>query len=288
MPRSSSQQPEVRPLSARSAVLSLLLGAHPPSLPVRDLVRAARLLHISESALRVALTRMVAAGDLVREDTTYCLSDRLLARQQRQDERLDLPQHAWHDRWRLVMVTAVGRSAAERLQLRTQLHEAHLAELREGVWLRPDNLQLALAESDGTWTTCFTGMPEGDPRLLAEQLWDLPGWANTGRQLVDLLQSAPDPARQLAVAAATLRQLLIDPILPPELLPGGWPSSELRAAYTAYRSKFAELVQPANGTPPPRVDQWEPTDEGGIDARSPRPPGAPTRARAATGADLGA
>ena len=37
----------VRPLTARSVVLSLLLGAHPPRLPVRDIVDAGEAFGIS-------------------------------------------------------------------------------------------------------------------------------------------------------------------------------------------------------------------------------------------------
>ena len=49
---------------------------------------------IREPTLRVALTRMVGAGDLVRSEDGYRLSDRLLARQRRQDDALNPQREA--------------------------------------------------------------------------------------------------------------------------------------------------------------------------------------------------
>ena len=43
------------PLTARSVLLSVLLGSHPPELPVRALVGAAELFGISHGSARVAL-----------------------------------------------------------------------------------------------------------------------------------------------------------------------------------------------------------------------------------------
>ncbi|MCP9969263.1 hypothetical protein [Actinomadura madurae] len=83
---------EIRPLTARSVVLSTLLGVHPPRLPARYLVRVGELFGIAEGTIRVALSRMVTAGDLVQSGGTYALTERLLERQARQDEaRLPRP-----------------------------------------------------------------------------------------------------------------------------------------------------------------------------------------------------
>lgn len=76
-------------LSARSAVLSALLGSHPPRLPARHLVRIGALFGIAEGTVRVALSRMVAAGDLLQAGGQYTLSQRLVERQARQDESRD-------------------------------------------------------------------------------------------------------------------------------------------------------------------------------------------------------
>ena len=130
----------LRPLSARSVVLSLLLGAHPAELSAAALVRAGDLFEVPETTLRAALSRMVAAGDLVRDGSTYRLSERLLERQRRQDAALDAETTAWDGSWEQVVITSSGRSAQDRADLRATLASLRLGELREGVWLRPANL----------------------------------------------------------------------------------------------------------------------------------------------------
>ena len=82
-------------LTARSVVLSVLLGAHPAWASVSELVRLTADFDIKEPTLRVALTRMVGAGDLVRSADGYRLSERLLARQRRQDDALDPSLRRW-------------------------------------------------------------------------------------------------------------------------------------------------------------------------------------------------
>jgi phenylacetic acid degradation operon negative regulatory protein len=46
------------------------------------------------------------------------------------------------------------------------------------------------------------------------------------------------------VAAAMVRHLLTDPVLPEELLPADWPGSRLRAAYNDFAT---ELLQRRDG-----------------------------------------
>ena len=75
-------------MTARSVVLSVLLGAHPAWATAAELIGLTTDFGIKETTLRVALTRMVGAGDLVRSADGYRLSDRLLARQRRQDDAL--------------------------------------------------------------------------------------------------------------------------------------------------------------------------------------------------------
>ncbi|MEU6737482.1 PaaX family transcriptional regulator C-terminal domain-containing protein [Streptomyces physcomitrii] len=231
----------LRPLTARSVVLSLLLGSHPPEHPVRELVRIAELFDISEQTLRVALTRMVAAGDLLRAEGTYRLSDRLVQRQRRQDEAIHPRTRDWDGGWEMLAVTVTGRSAADRAALRTRLSELRLAELREGLWLRPANLDRVLPPELDDLVRKFTARPEGEPEALANGLWDLDGWARTGAALLDRLQAADRPAERFTLAAATVRHLLADPVLPTALLPPHWPAGELRAAYGDYQEELVAL-----------------------------------------------
>src|ERR1700712_39748 len=123
--------PSLSRLTARSVVLSVLLGAHPAWASAAELVRLTADFDIKEPTLRVALTRMVGAGDLVRSADGYRLSDRLLARQRRQDEVLTPRLRPWDGAWTMLVITSVGIAARDRADLRKVLQDSRFAELRE-------------------------------------------------------------------------------------------------------------------------------------------------------------
>jgi phenylacetic acid degradation operon negative regulatory protein len=226
-------------MTARSVVLSVLLGAHPAWASAAELIRLTADFDIREATLRVALTRMVGAGDLVRSADGYRLSDRLLARQRRQDDALAPPLRPWDGTWTTCVITSVGVDARGRATLRKMLQDSRFGELREGVWLRPDNLRLDLGDDIRSRVRVLHGRDDA-PAELAGQLWDLPGWAATAGLLLDeMAADAADVPARFAVAAAMVRHLLTDPVLPGELLPAGWPGERLRASYNEFA---AELV----------------------------------------------
>jgi phenylacetic acid degradation operon negative regulatory protein len=233
---------DIRPVPARSAVLSLLLGTHPPTLPVRVLVTAMEALGIAEATTRVAISRMVAAGDLVRDGSTYALSARLLERQRRQDEAVEPTTYPWDGSWEVVVVTAVGRSATERAALRTELAALRLAELREGTWMRPANLERSWPSHLTQTTRRLVASPVDDAVDLAGELWDLPAWTSHGQALLSHIAETTDPAGRFAAMAAVVRHLRTDPVLPPVLLPAGWPGDELRGVYAAYRADLTTFI----------------------------------------------
>ena len=98
-------------MTARSVVLSVLLGAHPAWASAAELIRLTADFDIKEPTLRVALTRMVGAGDLVRSADGYRLSERLLARQRRQDDALAPRLRPWDGTWTTLVITSVGIDA---------------------------------------------------------------------------------------------------------------------------------------------------------------------------------
>jgi phenylacetic acid degradation operon negative regulatory protein len=233
MPKSLARMP------ARSVVLSVLLGAHPAWASAAELIRLTSDFGIKEPTLRVALTRMVSAGDLVRSADGYRLADRLLARQRRQDDAMRPPLRPWHGDWTMLIVTSIGTDARTRAALRTTLHHKRFGELREGVWMRPDNLELELNDGDRARMRIVQARDD-KPADLAGQLWDLPSWARTGHRLLAEMADAADVPTGFVVAAAMVRHLLTDPVLPEELLPADWPGARLRAAYNDFA---AELLQ---------------------------------------------
>ncbi|CAN3127305.1 PaaX family transcriptional regulator C-terminal domain-containing protein [Mycobacterium sp. smrl_JER01] len=225
-------------MTARSVVLSVLLGAHPAWATAAELIRLTEDFGIRESTVRVALTRMVGTGDLVRSQDGYRLSDRLLARQRRQDDAIAPRRRHWDGSWTTLVITSVGHDARARAQLRNTLQHNRFGEMREGVWMRPDNVAVELGP-DITEKVRILAARDDAPAELAARLWDLPGWAGHGRDLLTSMTDAEDVPGRFVVAAAMVRHLLTDPVLPDELLPAEWPGAALR---DAYRDFAAELV----------------------------------------------
>lgn len=230
-------------MTARSVVLSVLLGAHPAWATAAELIRLTADFGIRESTVRVALTRMVTAGDLVRSEDGYRLSDRLLARQHRQDDAIAPRRRAWDGTWTMLVITTVGTDARTRAQLRNIMQNNRFGELREGVWMRPANVDLELGP-EITEKVRILQARDAEPAELAARLWDLPGWATTGHELLNGMAEAADVPGRFVVAAAMVRHLLTDPVLPDDLLAADWPGAELRAAYQDFA---AELVARRDG-----------------------------------------
>lgn len=235
-------------MTARSVVLSVLLGAHPACATAAELVRLTADFDIRETTLRVALTRMVGAGDLVRSDSGYRLSDRLLARQRRQDAALHPAIRDWDGSWVTVVVTAVGVDARARAAMRNGLLHNRFAELREGVWMRPDNLgpdnlggSLPPEIHD---RARVLHSRDDDPAGLAAVLWDLPGWSATAGRLLGAMEGATGIPERFTVAAGIVRHLLTDPVLPAELLPPDWPGAALRQTYARFAGDLAARLEP--------------------------------------------
>lgn len=271
-PRPGSVAGGHRPLTARSVVASTLLGTDPPRLPVAFLVRTGALFGLAEGTVRTALSRMVAAGEASTEgDGRYMLTGALAERQARQRRSRSALTVEWSGRWRMAVVAAGARSAGERAELRRSMGRLRMAELRDGVWLRPDNLD----RTDPTWQSdvveqqCrwFTVEPHltldrGDAGLAAE-LWDLSAWAATAdalrremHELVARLESGDTDALAagFVVSAAVLRHFVADPLLPRELLPRRWPGDALRADYDRYDTAYRGVLARWNEAGPTGVD----------------------------------
>jgi phenylacetic acid degradation operon negative regulatory protein len=239
----------VRPLTARSVIASTLLGINPPRLSAAALVASGEQYGVAAGTTRVALSRMVEAGELVAVDASYELAGALLERHARQEQGRHPRTKPWTGDWRIALVRASTRQARERAALRTAMGQLRMAELREGVWLRPDNLPTDRSQAAGVadaqceW---FTGKPERDVDVAA--LFGLGAWGDVARELLaELAATAPRLAARDAdalaetfvVAAAATRHLTLDPLLPDPLLPDDWPGDALRTAYDAYQRDFA-------------------------------------------------
>jgi phenylacetic acid degradation operon negative regulatory protein len=227
-------------------ILSILLGTHRPSLPVRVLVRTAELFGITEGTTRVALSRLASEGDVVAHEGAYGLSPRLLSRQHRQDEGLHPEVRPWRGGWELAISRPGAHGAQQRSAVRAELSRLRLAELRTGVWTRPNNLLRPWPGDLEGRLWCFEARAAFDVDQSADMiksLWNLPAWADKARALLESLAATRDPAQRFVLAAATIRHIRDDPVLPPALLPPGWPGRRLRLAYEAYGRELGELMR---------------------------------------------
>jgi phenylacetic acid degradation operon negative regulatory protein len=236
-------------LTARSVLASALLGEDPPELPVAHLVHLAGLFGINPNRARVALSRMVASGEATTDGSgRYRLAGGLLERRGRQEDSRLGRTRPWDGSWRLVVVTTAGSAADRRATRRRRLITARLAEQREGVWLRPDNLDFRPDPGDDPDLAVYTARPAGDPGTLARSLWDLDGWAHTAAALVERLGASPtrgpdDLAPGFTLSASVLRHLQADPLLPTELLPEDWPGTVLRTVYGAWDRRYRDVLR---------------------------------------------
>jgi len=253
--RNTPLAPVGPPLSARSVLASTLLGMDPPRLETRMLVASGALFGIAEGTTRTAISRMVASGELTPAGDGYALAGHLLDRQARQAESRRPAARQWSGSWELAFVSTERRTATARSDLRRAMGVLHLAEVREGVWTRPDNLDRrrhpearAVAEVQ---CDVWKGRPgTEDPAALAASLWDLPTWSSAGADLLGQAESwlpALDDgdvdalAPAFVLSAAVLRHLLSDPLLPADLVPTSWPGDHLRVVYDRFDAAFKQV-----------------------------------------------
>jgi phenylacetic acid degradation operon negative regulatory protein len=240
----------VRPFNARSLVLSVLLGLPDPRLPVGSLLRLGDAFGIAPGAMRTALSRLVAAGDLTSDSGEYALAGRLLQRKSSQDAGRRPPDAGWDGSWWVVVVTSGPRDVATRRAFRDRMANARMGELRPECWMRPANIA-GVDDLVGVAATVAVRGPltGARPERLVRRLWDLDAIAARCRALRSHLARPPARAADLpaamTVAAATVRVLRDDPLLPGELTPPGWPVDLLRREYRAFDRALGAALRTA-------------------------------------------
>lgn len=227
----------VRPVSARSALIRILIAADSPTMTSQQICAATTAAGYPEATVRVAVSRMVAAGELVRARRVYTLAPHLRARRRDLLAPHTLP---WQGDWEQVVIIATGRPAADRAALRATLLSLRLAELREGVWMRPANLARDLPDDLDDTTIALRTRAVDDPLALCARLWPLTEIDHRARGLLEAIETA-DPAARFTAVCAGLDLLTTDPALPTELLPADWAIDALRETTTAYLGWFQEL-----------------------------------------------
>lgn len=223
----------VRPLNARSLVLSVLLGLPEPRLPAAALNRLADVFGIAAGTMRTAISRMVAAGELSPTDHGYELHGRLLARKAAQDIGRRRRDDRWDGSWWVVTTVVANRALAHRREFRAAMANGRMGELRPDTWMRPGNLP-APDVLDGT--ILVRGTVEGaDGAELANRLWDLTAIERRCRELLAAIVEKPRGLPDATLlAAAVVRFLRDEPLLPAALTPPGWQADELRERFVAF------------------------------------------------------
>jgi phenylacetic acid degradation operon negative regulatory protein len=246
-----------RPLSARSVLASALLGADQARLSVSALVAMASLFGISDGAARTCLWRMVSSGELTAADGNYMLAGHLLDRRERVDEASRIGDaQRWDGTWELAIVSLERRPAADRLDLRKAATALHLAELREGVWIRPDNLDpQRLPASRAILDRQCTHFHNAATDITADKmpaLFSLDAWMADARVLTEAMDaelkrniredSTESIRYEFALSIAVVRHLQLDPMLPDELTPEHWPGRTLRSVYRRFDGAFKRRI----------------------------------------------
>ena len=235
---------------------SALLGTVPPILPGRLLVALAREFGIAEGTVRVALSRMVDKGELINDHSDYALAGPLVERQERQEAGQYPELRSWNGDWEMAVVRPGARASDERSALRTALTRLGLREYREGMWLRPDNLDPDRLPAErrvaAEQTDRFVARPDAEPGALAATLFDLDGWAERTHELLAAMAPIQDRLVQhdrtmlvpgFELAAAVLRHFVADPLIAPPLLPDDWPARQLRETYARYDVAYRRILK---------------------------------------------
>jgi phenylacetic acid degradation operon negative regulatory protein len=251
------EQLTIRPLNARSLVLSVLLGLPVPRLTASAPGRLAELFGIAPGTMRTAISRMLAAGELASVDGGFELRGPLIERKAAQDIGRRPSRDAWDATWWCVTVVTPRRDLAARRQFRTAMANARMGELRPDTWLRPANLA---GPTVGGGAIAVRGALTGERAdVLTARLWDLGAIAARCEELLVAVDSGigaledstsaalPDA---IVLAARVVRFLRAEPLLPSTLTPDGWPADRLRQRYAVYDRALGRVLRRALAQPP--------------------------------------
>ena len=257
--------------SARSLILDLLATLRRGTMPVGALVDAGALFRLEGNAVRVALTRLLATGHVVRDQRgRYRLGPSAgpVERRVRSWRDLDRATRPWAEgSWIAVHHAAAAgtpRRAAGSGRERA-LRLLGFRTLRPGLSLRPDNLRMPL--EDLRRELSALGLPEADlvctlagldpaSEARARGLWEVESLnAAYRRRRLEIERSEKRLARagtddamveSFLLGGAAIREVVLDPLLPEAIFPTD-DRRALVAALTSYdrigRSAWAGFLR---------------------------------------------
>lgn len=208
-------------------------------MPIAALVAAGQLFDVAEGSLRVAVTRLVAAGRVERDERgRYRLGGAAAPVSHQLDRwrRIDERTCNWNGSWIGVQFGTGGRDAARRRGERA-LRWFGFEELTPGLRVRPENLRGGVAgqrealrslglESETLVLRLEELDAEADQR--ARGLWDAQALESGYRQAIRELAESEARLEESSEAQAMvesfllggriIRQLALDPLLPKSLV----------------------------------------------------------------------
>jgi phenylacetic acid degradation operon negative regulatory protein len=223
-------------------VLDLLATLRGGSMPVGALIAAGALFGLPENGMRVAVTRLLAAGELARDERgRYRLGPAAapvwerVASWRRGEERV----RRWDGGWVAVHTAGLPRGrAAAAARAERALRMLGFAELAPGLALRPDNLRGGVAAVRDELRAL--GLPAEAPvfalrdldageEARARTLWDVAALrARYARERAALAASEARLAERsermamvesFRLGGRVIRELVRDPLLPEPLVP---------------------------------------------------------------------
>ncbi|MDY7086684.1 MAG: PaaX family transcriptional regulator C-terminal domain-containing protein [Actinomycetota bacterium] len=169
---------------------------------------------------------------------------------------------SWDEHWTLIAFSLPQGERARRQELRNKLRWMGYAPLYDGLWISPHDLsgkaraQLALF-APGTMTVFRARHVDLDanPQRRPVQAWDIAGiareyeaflqhWGGVPARITADALAGPEAVQARTEVMDTYRRLpVLDPRLPLQLLPPGWPRKTARDLFVAVYDGLAGIAQ---------------------------------------------
>jgi len=229
------------PFSARELVLSLIDSTTRPVLSIHRLIAAGSLYDIDPGAMRVAVTRLVREQVLEQRDRgSYGVGPegQPMHKTVRAWYRVEEELKPWTGEWIAAFAGHLKRTNKKQVRIRDRaLKLRGFSAFDPGLWVRPDNLKSSLDETCAHLISL--GLDEDVVLMKAtdlatqqdaffRQLWDIEELERLYQSHVDALARSTKivdtlPLEQaardcLALGKMITRDILMDPLLPSELI----------------------------------------------------------------------
>jgi phenylacetic acid degradation operon negative regulatory protein len=162
----------------------------------------------------------------------------------------------WDGRWLVVVLRVPEERRDVRHQARTQLAWAGFGSLGGGLWISPHaerEGELRGLSGEGSAAELLSLRAEfgslGDPRKIVEEAWDLEAVSTAYSTFVDDFARRRPRTPEAVFAAQTMlvhewrKFPFLDPDLPAEMLPAGWPRERAHELFTDRHEAWSAIAR---------------------------------------------